>query len=366
MPSVPASTRGGESVPADLDADRLRSGRAAVAGCRVRRRGGLALAWWSMAGMTVAGCRGMDARPVENAPVIGSASAPVRREGSGLEVRLWIVAEPRPQVATVAPAEEQPDTRNAATGTRQEMVLPAGTGLDRTLRVYAGRVPLVGVERDKTTGGAAAWARAGFAFCTVPVSALNDVEQQLALNGPVYRQWLGVVPQWSDIAQVSVPRGGLATRCGEEIAAWPAGRIVLATRCWLVPQIDVRGSATMHVEMALWHADKPEEVEHATGRATWWSGQTDREANRPNGDGAASGATLVLPVIGATLSGDEALVIWPAGMEWETGPWPEGERVAGGELPTLAEAVLGHVPASKRRAGLVLLPHVPRQYRWLP
>ena len=205
-----------------------------------------------------------------------------------------------------------------------------------------------------------AWRSSGIRPVSVPIDELNLARGRMRLIAPEEREWFGQMPRWTE----TVP--GRRVSAGDELALAdgmmrvPAGRLRMLTRCWTIPEGD---GPVLQIELAV-HLEpvgRPETVvDQAVG------------SDRILGAGG-----VLFPGLSArfTMQPGEALVLVPVGPSFDASAVlesAEGDAVGPPvpAAPTVGEAMLtsvelGGVVPVRRRALVVLLPRLPKEFRLL-
>lgn len=290
-----------------------------------------AAARWAGAAGTLAliACAGPGSTPA--IPARDAASPVVRGAENGLEMWWWVVADDRGQVGTALAAFS-----------------------DRA-------VPVSEDDSDRLAAG-------GLRLLSLPVADLDPLQARLPVIGSVQRQWLGEVPDWTDVLSGPVRESRTTVSLGDGMLELEPGRIRLLLRCWIAPAPAPAGqwpAAILRVELA------PQHIPADRGAPRLDLAVGPRRQLRPESEG------LVLGRLGASLAmrGGEALLLVPESPEvdWNApppDPQAEPDTSAGTPPPppllTVGEAMLAAAPdpATRRRvrAIVVLIPRVPERF----
>lgn len=319
------------------------------------------------------------AAPVANAPASGEAapdqSAPSERaegaageqsDGKGEGNADAKPARPKRRVTIDPPGTtfKPSSAREPAEGDAPPEALPPTISiqddrvdLDVLLEPHAGReLPIAPEVAER-------WRRAGFRLIAVPVRDLAGIEFQARLTGVVQRQWLGVLPLWTDLARGARLDDARPIQTGAEAEVLPRGRPRLLARAWPVPIAEESGpGAALRVELV------PQVLVQGSGRG---------ERRAPSADAGRApsiedqGPILSQLLLSARLSGGTAIVIVPeeaAPAATESASSESGEP----SFPpprTLGQVLLidpGDGERARVRQVLVLIPSVPSRVRLLP
>jgi hypothetical protein len=299
----------------------------------------------------VAACRGQAAggaagRAAGSPPRV-TASPVVRGAGDGLEMWWWVVR----------------DAQGLA---------------GRTLAPYADRsVPIADPDRERLKAG-------GLRLVTVPVSDLDALQARLPVIGSIQRQWLGELPEWTEVVGGASRAERSPVDLGDGLLHLEPGRLRLLVRCWITPVPDHPAppdgggprafdwpAAALRLEMVPQHVPASGLPQRADLAA----------AIRPAPAAEEQGLVLARLAASLLIRRGEAILLVPESpqADWKAPPpeRPEGPPHAGDETapvfsphPTVGEAMLGTPPdpstGRRTRAIVVFIPHVPERFGLTP
>ncbi len=269
-------------------------------------------------------------------------------------------SDPGPDTGTLAPRQTPDLERPIVEGNQEGLELRVWAVQDQDeliaelIETYRGRpTPMLDSERT-------AWRASGLWPISVPIDELTHARGRMRLIGVEQQDWLGMMPAWREVVPGRrVGEGSMLARPGG-VARAPAGRLRMIARCWAVPTSE--GSA-MQVEMAV---------------------QLQRLSQRPNASGLMIDATLPITeqgeiykelTTGFLMQPGEALVLVPIGPGFDHASALEAEEAPNAgppvpAVPTVGEAMLtsvelGGVATVRRRAIIVLIARLPKEFRLL-
>lgn len=292
--------------------------------------------------------------PAPTQPPTQSPAQSATQSAAGLEMWVWLVSDPRAPRVLGPPDRPPPDLT----------VIDPRADLEPVLLPYLDR-PLP-IDPD----AARRWADSGLRLVAVPRRDLPRLEAQLRLVGAVQRQWMGQLPIWTQIAR-GPSRGPTAATIDAAPQNLPAGAPRLLARAWIVPR---------HAEGHLAAALRLELVPHIATRDRRPTRRLDELTPPVTTSPLDEGATIDALALGATLLGEEALLIIPEdpGSPWRepaadafAPPPPDRPAPKGPAEPTaLGPLMLWPTPADadapRVRQVLVLIPRVPPRFELLP
>jgi hypothetical protein len=319
----------------------------------------------------VSGCaHGQRAVAQASEPSVPTASPGIRSQAHGLELWVWVVSDPRPTPPEPEPktspeeppadaAAERPGEQAAAKDKPAKPPKPEPihyvikderVTLESVLRPYLDRpVPVPQEVREH-------WRVYGFRMVAVPPAALPKMEGAIRMVGAVQRQWLGEIPEWTDLIRGPQTDGGPV--CGEDsVMQLDAGRLRLLGRCWSMPGA-AEGSAALRLEMVAQHQPRLSDAQRFAA------------ALEPPKPIEAQGFNFTHLSVGVTITGDDALVIVPDSPDanWNEDPSPDAPP-ATLNVPTIGERMLATPPTGttpRMRAVVILLPHPREHFGLLP
>lgn len=295
-----------------------------------------------------------------------TASPAVWGAERGLELISWIVADaprPRPVVRSSRKVDSDAENESGEPPAPNYTIVDRRLSIEQALASYVDRpVPIPDELRFR-------WHAAGLRIVAVPVADLPKLQSSLRLVGPTQRQWLGEVPQWTDVIRGPAfdTARMVATDNGSMLIE--AGRLRLLARSWVVPDPEGFGRpsgvlpAALRLELVPQHEPQLSEPHRLLAGAS----NTATEAEGRLFPGLA---------LGMYLRAGDALVIIPDSPEsdWTKPPSESaGKRgEAGGRLRaeatstvSIGEAMLATSSkgaAPRMRGVIVLIPYVPQRY----
>jgi hypothetical protein len=176
--------------------------------------------------------------------------------------------------------------------------------------------------------------------------------------GAVQRQWLGEIPDWTDL--IRGPQFDEGPVSGEErVMHLDAGRLRLLGRCWSVPGPGEAG-AGLRLELVPQHQPRLSDAQRFASAL-----EAPKLAE-------AQGYNFSNLALGVTITGIDALVIVPdaPGADWNQDTPPTSTQDALALfVPTIGERMLSTPPTGatpRTRAAIVLLPHPREKFELLP
>jgi hypothetical protein len=208
--------------------------------------------------------------------------------------------------------------------------------------------------------------RGGFRAVSVPLEDLEGLQSRLPTIGAVQHQWLGQMPEWTDVISGRALPERTTVDVGDGLLALEPGRLRMLLRCWVVPDPGAGDSAwpagAVHIDLAPQHM--PAEQGARPGIAAARVQPQDQ------------GLVLSRFAVSFTMKGGEAILLVPesASADWSepeasrdrsTPPvGPVGPPVAA--PPTIGESLLA-TPKDERtgartRAIIVLIARAPDRF----
>ena len=266
------------------------------------------------------------------------AAPAVRGAQNGLEICAW-------------PVDDRPSAGDGA---------PAHARVAEALHPYLDRpLPVLTQQADL-------WRRIGLRLVAVPIEDLELVRSKLRMAGPMNRQWLGQLPQWTPTVDGVRERGGRTLSLPEGPLNIGPGTLRLLTRAWTGPGELASDSVTaaLRVDVVPQHQE-PDQLSDLQRAAR---GLPPR---RPTLD---SGLIFSRFALSFTMDPTSALLVVPESPEanWadsspSTSPAPAGPPLP--RPPTLGEAMLSDAEfkgEGRIKLVVVLIPRVPHEYHLLP
>ena len=224
---------------------------------------------------------------------------------------------------------------------------------------YVDRAPPLALEQLEVLR------RGGFRVVSVPLAELDGLQARLPTIGAVQRQWLGQLPEWTDVVSGPPRLERMTVDVGDGLLALAPGRLRLLMRSWIVPEpggADTSWPAgVVRIEMAPQHLERQARAGLAAGRVP----------------PVEQGLVLSRFAVSFTMRGGEAILLVPeaAGAEWGA-PEAEPARAALGPVgpagppaaapPTIGEALLATEKdartGARTRAIIVLIARAPERF----
>lgn len=271
-------------------------------------------------------------------------------------------------------AGESPVVRPETDPTIAPVVRGAEAGLEARLWAVDGRRgvlaavlgdfgPPPGADPDEVE----LWRRNGLRVLEIPLDRLESVRDELPTIGPRSREWLGMLPEWVEVARGPSIASDRAIRFDTGYARLGPGRLRLLARCWAVPGGSL---GRMRVELL------PELRMPRRGHDERLGMLLD-SGLAPDGRGLAFDRLL----LGWTSDGSGAVLIVPESpdIDWAD-PLPGRPETEAStaqpygptpvRTPTLGELMLTNLASpdtpGDARMVVVLLPRVPERFGLLP
>ncbi len=209
-----------------------------------------------------------------------------------------------------------------------------------------------------------AWRQSGLMPISIPIDELNLARGRMLLVGPEQQDWFGVLPDWRETLPGRRVESGQLLSLADGQMRTQRGKLRMLTRCWVVPGAEGPEMQTeLCVQLQRWQ--RPSSVvDFSVG---------DQTPIEKQG--------LIFPELSASfvMRKDEALVLVPIAPEFDPMEIINPERAAAVNaeagpplpaVPTVGEAMLTSVEAGgvapvRRRAIVVLIARLPKEYRLL-
>ncbi len=345
----------------------------------------------ALAGATLVGCKARARAPEapEQVGVVRDNADP------GLEMWSWLVSDervarrstnapglvrraqsradtPRTGAAPDSPPRD-PDARDKPPAEPAPLAVSI---VDQRVSIEVALAPYLDRPLPLPPERAARWRAAGFRLVSVPVVDLPRIESRTRLVGMVQRQWLGVVPIWTELARGPELREATLAALDDGPRVLPRGRPRMLARAFPVP---VAGGAQLRVELV-------PQVAIATSTSL-------RALEQPRTPSELGEGTLMSLLSSMILPRGEALLVVPDApdADWSAlstadgmappptrdsaqSPPPSDPLKAGDAVPFAAPHALGPMMldqpsedrAARVRLVLVLIPHEGEGVRLLP